>query len=472
MTRFPPALLLAVALPLVALSARAQIIGATPAASQNPLAGSVPVGKPSAEVLQLSLSDAIDRGLRQNLGALLTSDAVASSQGQLGQERSVLLPSISAGSTESVEKVNLAAQGFEKITSRFPGFPLLVGPFGVFDLRVYFSQSLVDLSAWDSERAAQRNLTAARLSYQDAREIVVLVVGAGYLETIAESARVDSADAQLKTAQALYSQAVDLKNSGVTPAIDLLRAQVEQQTRQQQLIAARNNLEKQKLALARLIGVPLGQVYQLTDTAPYEPPTPQTVDQVLERAFAARADLQSALARVHAAEYERHAATAEHLPTLAAIADFGIDGPTPGQTSGSYSAMASLRIPIFAGGRASADARVAQAALDRARQQADDLRAQIEEDVRGALLDLQSASDQVSVAASNVDLAQQTLVQARDRFSAGVTDNIEVVEAQDSVALANESYISSLYAYNLARVELARATGSAEQSVRQYGKGK
>jgi outer membrane protein TolC len=441
-------------------------------ASQNPLFGSVTEGTVSGNVLPLSLADAVERGLRQNLGQLLSADTVTSSQGQLVQARSDLLPNLSARISENAAQVDLAAQGFEKIAGKFPGFPTVVGPFGYFDARGAVSQSLVDLNALANARSAERNRAAAKFSYQDTREMVVLVVGATYLQTIASLARVDSADAQVKTAQALYDQAVDLKQTGTTAGIDLLRAQVELQSRQQQSITAHNDFAKQKLSLARAIGLPLGQEFTLTDTAPYEPSPAVTLADALARAYSARADFQSALAQVTAAEYARRAATAEHLPSAGAYADYGVLGPTPSQLHGVFDAYVALHIPIFAGNRARGDALIADADLARRRQQLENLRGQIEQDVRTAMLDLQSSSDQVGVAKSNVDLAQQTLTQARDRFSAGVTDNIEVVQAQQSVANANESYISSLYAYNLARVELARATGSAERGIREYWKGK
>jgi outer membrane protein TolC len=440
--------------------------------SQNPLTGSITVGKPSGEILQLSMADAIHRGLRQNLGLQLAGDSQTAARGVLWQERSDLLPNLSGRVSENAEQVNLAAEGFGKIVSQFPGFPLIVGPFGFFDVRATLTQSLINMNDLDSTRSAGQSSAAAKLSYQDAREMVVLVVGATYLSTVASAARVDSAQAQLQTAQALYDQAVDLKKNGVSAGIDLLRAQVELQTRQQQLIATRNSYAKQKLSLARTIGLPLGQEFTLTDKGREDAPVPVTVDDALQRAYAARADYQSALARVRSDEYSRSAATAEHLPSLSIYADYGAIGPTLSQLHGSYTAYAALQIPIFAGNRAKGDALVADAALQRDRQQLENLRAQIEQEVRATLLDLQSSFDQVGVARSNVDLAQQTLVQARDRFNAGATDNIEVVQAQESVANANESYISSLYAYNLAQVELARATGSAERSIPQDGKGK
>jgi outer membrane protein TolC len=196
------------------------------------------------------------------------------------------------------------------------------------------------------------------------------------------------------------------------------------------------------------------------------------VDDSLQQAYMNRADFRSAQAVVSAAELARRSATAERLPSASAAAEYGLVGPTPGETHGTFSASVSMNIPIFMGNRVRGDILIAQAELDRDRQRLDDLRGQIEQDVRNALLDLQSAADEVNVAKSNVDLAQQALTESRDRFQAGATDNLEVVQAQETVAAANESYIDSLYGYNLARVKLARATGTAERSIRQYWKEK
>src|SRR3954451_11977983 len=298
--------------------------------------------------------------------------------------------------------------------------------------------------------------------------MVVLAAGNEYLLSHPAAARVDAAQAELETAQALFNKAHDQQTAGVSPAIDTLRAQVELQTRQQQLIVARNNYAKQKLALARTIGLPPGQEFNLTDQAPYKPLTPMSVDQALQRAYMGRADYQAAAQEVRAAEQFRRAATAEHYPTLDISGNYGAAGVNVGDSHGVFLAGATLAIPIFAGGRAHADALQAEATLRQSKQQLDSLRGQIDYDVRAALLDLNSAADQVEVARQALDLANQTLEQARDRFTAGVTDNLEVVQAQESVATANENFISSLYAHNVAKISLARAIGFAEEGVRQY----
>ncbi len=433
--------------------------------SQSPFLSSVPEGKATGTVLPLSFKDALDRALRNNLGLLLSGDNSLAARGKKWEELSHLLPNVSAAATQSAQQIDLSALGFR---FNFPGIPQVIGPLGVFDARAYVTAPLFDWHAIQRERGARAAESAAQYNYKSARELVVLATGNEYLLTIAASARVDAAQAELETAQALYSKARDQQAAGVSPAIDTLRAQVELQTRQQQLIAARNNYAKQKLALARTIGLPPGQEFNLTDQEPYQPLTPLSLEQALERAYAQRNDYQAAAQQVLSAERFRRAATAEHYPSLEFSGNYGAAGVNIGNSHGVFVAGATLEIPIFAGGRAHADALQAEATLRQSKQQLENLRAQIDYDVRTALLDLQSAAEQVEVAKSELDLANQTLVQARDRFTAGVTDNLEVVQAQEAVASANENYISSLYSHNVAKISLARAIGFAEQGVRQY----
>jgi outer membrane protein TolC len=436
--------------------------------SQNPFLNSVPEGKATSEVLAISFKDAIDRGLRNNLGVLLQSDTSLALRGQKWKELSALLPNVSGGVSENVAKIDLAAQGFRFSGPAFAGIPQVVGPFGFFDARLYWSQTVFDLNAFRRERGAAENEQAQEFNYKNARDLVVLAVGNAYLESLAGYARVQTAEAQVTTAQALYDRAVDQQQAGVAPAIDVLRAHVELQSRQQQLIVARNDFAKEKLTLARTIGLPPGQEFTLSDQAPYEPLVAMSIDEALRRAYAFRSDYLAAAQQLKAAQYFRRAATAEHYPTLEIGGNFGDSAITPGSPEEVYQAAATLKIPIFAGGKATADALQAEATLRQDEQQLDNLRGQIDYEVRTALLDLQAAADQVKVATSSVDLANQTLLQAKDRFSAGVADNLEVVQAQEAVASANESYISSLYAHNLAKVELARAIGYAEEGVRRY----
>jgi len=434
-----------------------------PSVSQNGFTGSVPEGKATSEVLAISFLDAIDRGLKQNLGLLLSSDNTLAARGEKWKELSNLLPNLVAKGQETAQQTSAASIGFH-----FPGIPRVIGPFNYLDTRVFWNQSVFNWNYIQKERAAAEGVKAAEYSYKDARELVVLVAGNAYLQAIAGAARVETAEAQLKTAQALYDRAVDQQKAGVSPAIDTLRSQVELQSRKQQLIAARNDFAKQKLGLSRIIGLALGQEFTLSDKAPYDVFVPPSLEESLRRAYASRPDYQAALAQVRAAELSRRAATAEHYPSFDIEGDYGDVGVNPATSNGTFHVAGTVTVPIFQGGKAHADVLQAEATLHQAKARLEDLRGQIDNDIRSALLDLNAAADQVEVARSSVDLAEQTLTQAQDRFAAGVTDNLEVVQAQESVASAHENYISSLYAHNLAKVELARSLGNAEQGVRQY----
>jgi outer membrane protein TolC len=425
--------------------------------------GSVPQGKISSEALPLTFKDAIDLGLKNNLGLLLQSDNSLAARGAKWKELSALLPNVSAEVTENVSQDNLAARGL-----RFPGFPTIVGPYSFFDARVYLKQTIFDFADLERLRAAKANEEVAKYNYKDARDLVVLAVGNAYLLALAGAARVETAEAQVQTGQALSDKAADQLKAGVSPAIDSLRERVELQSRQQQAIVARNNFAKQKLALVRAIGLPVGQEIALTEKTPYEPLAAWDLQTSLQRAYLMRSDYLAAAQQLRAAQFTRKAATAAHYPSVFMAANYGDLGITPGESHGTFTVTGGLHIPIFAGGKEHADALQAEAALRQSQQQLDNLRAQIEYDVRVALLDLNAANEQVQVARSSVDLAEQTLIQARDRFTAGVTDNLEVVQAQEAVAAANESYISSLYSHNLAKIELARAVGFAEEGVKQY----
>lgn len=446
---------------------------AGPVLSQNPYSGSVP-SKAEPGVLQLTLKDAFARGLKQNLGVLLSSADIRSARGARWQQLSSLLPNLTTSSYMNGSQVDLAEFGFTFKLPPSAGFsiPSIVGPFAYFDSRAYVTQSVFDWKAINNTHAATETVKSAQASYKDARDLVVLSVGYTYLQVVADEARVETVDAQVKTAQALYDQASDQVTAGTSPAIDGLRAQVELKTRQQRLIQAKNDLAIEKLTLARVIGLAPGQEFALADKSPYEPFAGMTVEDALKRAYEARPDYQAALADVRAGEYSRKAAEAGYLPSFAVSADYGLAGTFPTiQTHGVFDARGTLTIPIFQGGRVHGDILEASAQLERNREQLENLRAQIDADVRTALLNVESGEEQVAVARSNIDLADQTLAQSRDRFRAGVTDTVEVVQAQEAVASAHENYISSLYIDNYAKISLARALGLAEEGVKAYFKG-
>jgi outer membrane protein TolC len=437
---------------------------------QNPFAGSV-ASEPVAGVLRISLQDAIDRGLKQNLGVLLSNADIRSSRGQRWEQLSALLPHVTAGPSINVSQINLAELG---ISFHAPGLnlPPSVGPFSYFDARLNVTQSLFDWKSINNARASSQSLKSTEYTYKDARDLVVLAVGFTYLQTIADEARVETAEAQVQTAKTIYGQASDQVNAGTSAAIDGLRAKVEMQTRQQQLIQARNDLAIQKLAVARVIGLAPGQEFELTDKSLYQPFETLTADEALRHAYAARSDYQAAMAEVRAAEFSRKAAFAGYFPSLSFNADYGTGGSHPSTSTEVFDVKGTLSIPIFQGGSVHGDVLQADAKLIQSRERLANLRGQIDSDVRTALLNLESSAELVEVARSNIELAEATLTQSRDRFSAGVTDTVEVVQSQQIVASAHEQYISSLYNYNYAKISLARALGTAEAGVKEYFEGK
>jgi outer membrane protein TolC len=297
---------------------------------------------------------------------------------------------------------------------------------------------------------------------------VVLVVADLYLEGLANQARVKSVRAQVATAETVYKQTSDLRNNGVAAGIDVLRAQVDMQARQQRLVAVENEYTKQKLTVGRAIGLPVGQKFEFADAMP-NPEVPQvTLEKALADAYQNRFDYQQSQKLVHAAEASRSAAGFQRLPGVRFDGDYGTIGENPSTAHPTYTAALSLRVPVFQGGKIEADVQQAEAALAQRQAQLEDLRGQIDQDVRTAFLDLDASARQVQVAQSSVQLAGQQLQQARDRFAAGVAGSLEVVESEQAVAGADENLISSIYAYNLAKAALARATGLAEKSVKDF----
>jgi outer membrane protein TolC len=428
--------------------------------------GSVPSGTATGTPIPLTLRDAIDRGLKTNLGLLVSDSASEIARGQRLQSLSALLPSVNGQVSQTEEQINLKTFGFN---FSFPGvqIPTIVGPFHYTDIRAYASWNAFDYTARKNYRSAQETARAARLSAQDARDLVVQAVAASYLQIIADSSRSDAIRSQVQTAQALYDRAADQHNAGTSPAIDVLRSQVELKQQQQRLLAQDNQLAKDKLALGRVIGLPPGQDFNVAEAVPFSPLTSITQDQAVRTALDQRSDYQSSQAQVRAAEDAVSAARGQRYPTGSITADYGDIGTTLASSHGTFTFVAAAKFNIFDSGRISADVIQAKAALKQRQDELADLGAQIDYQVRTAFLDIRTAADQVAVAESNLDLANQTLVQARDRFSAGVTDTIEVVQAQESVAAANDSLIAALYGHNLAKVALARALGGAEQGIQR-----
>lgn len=430
--------------------------------------GSVPEARPESGTIDISLLDALDRGLRHNLGMLLSQQGTAVAEAQRLRALNSLLPSVSAHVADSSQQINLQAYGFPVA----PHQPYIYGPFNVFDARAQVQSNVFDMEAIRKLRAAETSALASRFSLQNTRELVVLAVGYNYLEALRQQARVESSEAQLATAEALYKQAADMKDAGMLAGIDVLRAQVQMQSQQQRLLVAQNDFEKQKLAFGRVIGLAPGQRFNLTDKIPEPFPLPATLEQYIERAYKNRADYKQLEASVKAAEQSKSAAEAERLPSIGFLGDYGTIGKSPATNHGTYSAAAAVNIPIFTGTKVKADVQQAEANLQMRRAQYEDLRGRIEYEVRSAWLDYEAASRQLKVAESNRSLAREQVAQSRDRFAAGVANSLEVVQSQEAEATAEDNYIASLFGHNFAKLALARAVGIAEDATRKFLGGK
>jgi outer membrane protein TolC len=431
--------------------------------SPSPYLGSVPAGQATADEIPLALADAIERGLATNLGAIDADLDVRTADAQRQRALSALLPQLAGRVHHQTGEVSLVQFGFV-----LPGVPTVIGPFSYQDARIGLTQQLFNYQDLESYRAAREAARAAQLNRDDSRDTVVLAVGAAYFQVVASMARIETSRAQLKASQALAELAASQVQNGISPAIDSLRAQVQSSTDQQRLAVGLAQLEKDKLSLARLIGLAAGQRFRVTSEILYQPWNgPQPAD-ALRTAFSSRNDLKSAAAALHAAELARSAAGGERVPSLGFNADYGRIGKNLARTDGTFTVAADLTVPLFTGGRTAAAVAQAQASLDRRKAELADLQSRVDYEVRSAFFDLQAAQTSVEVAKRNIDLAQQALVQAEDRFKNGVTGNIEVVLAAEAVAGANENYIASLFSHNFSKLSLLKAMGLAERGVRQY----
>jgi outer membrane protein TolC len=428
------------------------------------ISGSVPAGPATANMRHLTLRDTIDMALRYNLGAVESGESAHAVRAQRLQALSALLPQISAGFSHNAARVTAASLG---ITS--PQIPAVIGPFSYSTIVASVNQIVFNVESIRRFRAAQSAEQAASLSYDDTLDLVTLAVGNAYLLVIDSASRIDASEAQVRIARALYDQAVNALEAGTSPKIDVTRTSVQLHTEQFNLSVARNNMAIAKLNLARAIGLPLGQAFDLADQLPYVDRGPQNVEEVLRSAYTSRSDFQAAQRAVESAQQQLAAAHAQRYPSLAVNGDVGRQGSGWFNDSHNvFGVQTAVNVPVFTSGRIESAVAQAETALRQRQAEAENLRGQIDYDVRTALLNLDAAKEQVAVAGENVALAGENLGRARERFAAGVTDSVEVVQAQQSVSSANDQYISGVYSHNLAKLQLARAMGVARTSYGQY----
>ena len=452
-----------------------------PSSAQNPYYGSVTIGTVSPETLQLSLDDALQRGIQANLALTEARIQQQQSDAQRLQALNPLLPSLKAEASTGAHQYNLETFGFNasllaQIAPLFPGVS-----FGTFNPIVKvdvtradaaFDWTALDLAAITRYRSARENLKAAYYNMQSSRGLVVLNVGNQYLKTLADQSQIDSAQALERADEVLLKQAQAEHEAGTAARLDELRARVQYQTQQQKVIAAQNTFEKDQILLKREIGVPVEQKIQLTDTAPYADLEQMSIEDARRLAYQSRQDYQGMQHQVHGAQLERSAARYERLPTLTASGNYGVTGLTHGMYHGTFVAMGELKLPIFKEAQFRGDSGVAAAQQSDALNRLADLKQQIDQQLRDSMLDLNSSQTLVRVSQQNVDLATRVLSDASDRFAAGVADNLPVVQAQATLSQAQSQLIADTLTYNQAKLGLARNLGIVDTQYKTYLHGK
>ena len=440
---------------------------------QNPYLGSVPSGKATDEVIALSLPQAIALGLRYNLGLIESNQSSADGRAQRLRALSALLPELSLEGRQGLADQSLKEFGLRlRSIAGFPGLPATSGSFSFQDTRISVTQSIYNSVLRNRYQAERKAEQASALSAADARDVVVYAVGASYLQVVATVARVETARAQLASARELDQQTEDRVSAQLSPEIDSLRAQVQKHTAEQQVTNASNDLEKAKLTLARITGLPIDQKFTATDAAEYREVTGLTEKSAIGHAREFRADLRSAAASVREAEYRLRSEEGQRLPAVSLRADYGGAGVNVGAFSQVYTVGGQISLPLYTGGRIRADIDQARSNLTRRQAEYEDLEGRIVYDVRVAWLDLQASHSSVKVAESNRVLADRALTQSQDRYLNGVANYLEVLRAEETVTAAAENYIRSLYSFNVAKMALARAMGSAESEIQDFFGGK
>jgi outer membrane protein TolC len=450
---------------------------ANQSSAQNPYYGSVTIVKPTDGVKPLTLDEAIGMGIEHNLALIEAREQEQSVKAQSLESLQTLLPTLTAQADSGAHQINLAALGFSssllgKAAPLFPDLNLssfsTVVKVNVTDAMVNYSQTLFSLTNIDRYRAEKQAVVAAYFNKQSSRGLVVLTVGNAYLQALALGAQVDNAQALLQADQVLLNQAVAEHQAGTAANLDELRARVQFQTQQQAVISAEVNFKKAKIALNREIGLPAEQEIKLTDAAPYADLAVMNIDQAKEIAYRSRQDYQSLQAQVRAAQLQRKAARWERLPTLDFQGNYGVTGVTGGLYHGTFVAAGSLNLPLFQEAKFRGDSGVAAANLTNLMQQLAGLKEQINQQLRDSILDVQTATELVRVAQSNVELAHKELEQTTDRFQAGVDDNLPVVQAQATLADAETTLINTTSQHNQAKLGLARNLGIVDTQYATY----
>jgi outer membrane protein TolC len=408
--------------------------------------------------LRLTLHDAVATALKENPQVQIATLSFAASQQDKSIARSALLPQAGLEVFDRAIRVNLYAE----FGSKFPGIPEHAGPFQFFQGGPSVSMSLLDLTLWRRWQAAHQGVNASQAQETTVREQVVLVVVSQYLAGMRAEAAVKAAHSRVDLAQALYDQASDLQKHGVGTGIDTLRANVELQNEKQRLLESQTQQKVALYGLSRLLNLDPHREVALADTPSFYETPEMDANRSLEQAYETRPEMKALAAQAHMAELSRRGASESRLPSVNFLGTWGEQGLSAPSAIPAYVYQVTLDVPLFTGGRIHAEMAKADLELKKVEQERADLRNQIALEVKTSQAQLDAAQHEVDVANLGVKLAQEEVSQARDRFQAGVANNIEVVSAQDALARANDNQIDALYRYNQSRADLSHAVGQIE----------
>ena len=437
------------------------LMGAGTAQGQSSVkAQTLPAASPT-EILRLTLNQSVALALKQNPTVQIAILTAAQSEQDKNIAFAGLLPQANARISDEAEKVNLLAQFGGKVA--LPGFPKTIGPYQFFSAGPSVSAPVFDLTLWERYQAARNTADASKANNLSTREQVILLTVSQYIGTLRAVADVEASQSRVDLAQALYDQAADLQKEGVGTGIDTLRANVELQNEKQRLLEAQNERETLLYGLSRLLNLDPRQKIELADALSFSDTPQPEVEPSIEAALAERQEWKALNSQIKAAEGEKKAAWSERLPSVRFDGTFAYVGTSGNTTLPTYTYQGSVNLPLFTGGRIRAEVVRADLEIRKLEEQQADLRNQIALDVKTALLNLDSARSEVQVANLGVQLSKEEVDQARDRFKAGVANNIEVIQAQDSLSRANDNQIVALFRFNQARADYARSIGQMEK---------
>jgi len=411
---------------------------------------------------RLTLKEAIGMALKQNLSVRVASTQVEELEGTRDRRRASLLPHVNADALANRQNIDLAALGIS-----FPQVPTVVGPFEHYDFRISASQSLIDRHSYHNWMASKRQEEAAKLDYQDARDLVIRQAAGLYLDAQASAAEVEAAESRVTTSETLEKLARDQHAQGLATAVDEVRAQVQLARDQQNLLVARNTYQTSLLVLAHFLGLSPGVPLDLAEPLKFHHVESADADQALHTALEARSDYAALLKQRDSLVEQIKATRARYLPTLSVNGDYGAIGRGFGSLAGTGEIQGTLTVNLFDRDRAGEKTEL-QSQVKRLNAQIDDLNREIEQELRKAALDLESTENQVTVTEAALHLAERELSLAQDRFRNGVTDNIEVVTAQASLASAQDDRIMALARHADAVMALLRSLGGTEKIYQTY----